>query len=117
MWLDDANDIELAWCYQHACCLIATSKDEGYGLPLVEAAHYGVPIICSDIPVFREVAQGYADYFKVWDSSALADIIKQWLNSNEHPDSKNIKIYSWAEVTKIFMEIVNGEREPYKIIK
>jgi glycosyltransferase involved in cell wall biosynthesis len=33
---------------------------EGYGLPIVEALSLGTPVICSDIPVFREVGQDKA---------------------------------------------------------
>ena len=39
------------------------SEGEGFGLPLIEAAQYGLPIIARDIPVFREVAGENAYYF------------------------------------------------------
>jgi glycosyltransferase involved in cell wall biosynthesis len=34
---------------------LTTSHDEGLGLPLLELQHAGIPIVASDIPVFREV--------------------------------------------------------------
>lgn len=38
--------------------LISTSHDEGLGLPLLEAQYAGLPVIASDIPVYREVLRG-----------------------------------------------------------
>ncbi len=36
---------------------ISTSHDEGLGLPLLEVQYAGLPVIASDIPVFREVLE------------------------------------------------------------
>jgi len=41
--------------YLMADLLLMTSKDEGFGLPLIEAGMLKLPIACSDIPPFLEV--------------------------------------------------------------
>ena len=38
-----------------ATALVTASRDEGFGIPLVEAMGLGTPVVASDIPVFREV--------------------------------------------------------------
>ena len=42
--------------YKRAAAVVCPSVYEGFGLPLVEAMAAGTPLVCSDIPVFREVA-------------------------------------------------------------
>lgn len=46
---------DLPGLYQAATMLVFPSKLEGFGLPLIEAASVGLPILASDIPVFREI--------------------------------------------------------------
>ncbi|MDW3137690.1 glycosyltransferase family 4 protein [Vibrio sp. 1288] len=48
---------------------------EGFGLVVAEALALEVPIVCSDIPVFKEVAGNTAFMFKTGDSSSLANAI------------------------------------------
>ena len=117
LWIENASDEELRWAYAHADALIAASKDEGFGLPLVEAAHFGLPIICSDISIFREVTQGNADYFKVMDAGDLARCISEWLEAKVHPDSGKIRIYTWQESAQEILDIIDGKVEPYKVLE
>lgn len=67
----DASDAELAALYQHAGALIFASHYEGFGLPLVEAMHQGLPVIASDIPVFQEIGGDYPAYFHVGSAEDL----------------------------------------------
>ncbi|MCK9535734.1 MAG: glycosyltransferase [Pseudomonas sp.] len=45
---------DIASFYQDIDLLLVPSLQEGQGLVLQEAIHYGVPVICSDLPVFKE---------------------------------------------------------------
>lgn len=54
------SDAELAGLLCHARALLLPSLAEGFGLPLVEALAVGTPVIASDLPVLREIAQGAA---------------------------------------------------------
>jgi glycosyltransferase involved in cell wall biosynthesis len=41
--------------YKHAALLVTLSEHEMFGVPVIEALHYGVPVVCNDIPALREV--------------------------------------------------------------
>ena len=43
--------------YKHALMYAFPSLYEGFGIPIIDAQAFGVPVICSDISVFREVAR------------------------------------------------------------
>jgi glycosyltransferase involved in cell wall biosynthesis len=55
-----APDPVLRTLYERAAVLACPSLYEGFGLPLIEAMAAGTPVVCSDIPVFREVAANAA---------------------------------------------------------
>ena len=71
----DAGDAALDHAYRQATALIMTSNAEGFGLPIVEAFQRGLPVLCSDIPVFREVGGAGAGFFDVDDPADLARLL------------------------------------------
>lgn len=117
LWVQNASDGEVQWAYRHCSALIYPPKIEGLGLPLLEAAHFNLPILCSDIPVFREVVKEYGNYFRVNDSEALRKAILEWLSSREHPESKLIRRYRWKDTAKEVLDILHGRVNPYYRIK
>lgn len=71
-WIMDASNADLAHAYARCACLLQASDAEGFGLPIVEAARAGKPLLLSDIAVFREIAGASATYFAAGDAQALA---------------------------------------------
>lgn len=68
----DVGDAELRSLYRRASALVLPSVYEGFGLPLIEALSQSLPVICSDLPVFREVAGDGATFFDPRDVSMMA---------------------------------------------
>lgn len=99
-WLESISDQYLREIYNVGDCLIAASYGEGFGLPLIEAAQYGVPIVARDIPVFREVAGENAEYFATNKSVELAEFLECWLGRkrlNRHVTVSNMTWMSWNQ--------------------
>lgn len=65
-------DDELAWLYANAALTVSLSLDEGFGMPCVEAARFGSPLLVSDIAVYRETVGDYATFVDPLDSRAAA---------------------------------------------
>lgn len=56
--MDKCSDEELASLLKGARALLLPSRAEGFGLPMVEAFQLGVPVLASDIDIFREIGGG-----------------------------------------------------------
>jgi glycosyltransferase involved in cell wall biosynthesis len=69
------DDETLATWYAHADFYVAPSLTEGFCLPVVEAQKHGVPVVCSDIDVLREVAGDGALFFDPLDVDDMAATI------------------------------------------
>jgi len=102
-WLRGISDEYLEKIYAASTCLIAASINEGFGLPLIEAARHGLPIIARDIPVFREVAADNAQYFTGETSTDLARALQNWLTlfaRGQHQPSKALNWSTWQQSTE-----------------
>jgi glycosyltransferase involved in cell wall biosynthesis len=106
-WLPGISDEMLDQVYRGARALLAASTGEGFGLPLIEAAQYGVPIIARDIPVFREVAGESAYYFRGEDADSLANALHAWLACGDAvPRSVGIQLLSWHDSSRQLLDIL-----------
>ena len=102
-WLKGISDEYLDRVYQASTCLVAASINEGFGLPLIEAARHGIPVIARDIPVFREVAGDAAYYFHAENGEQLAAALKEWLRQHSlgtAPPSKGMRWSTWQQSTE-----------------
>lgn len=110
LWLNNPTDAEIIYCYQHADALLFPTITEGFGLPLIEAAEYGLPIICSDLPVLREIAAEFATYFPAGSSQQLAQALRDWLNQPEHPDSARMPRLTWQQSAGQLLDIILNDK-------
>ncbi len=70
--LSGLDDAAVAALLDRCHALLMPSRAEGFGLPLTEAAARGVPVICSPLPVAREILGDYARYLSADDHRAWA---------------------------------------------
>jgi len=88
--------------YLIADLLLMTSKDEGFGLPLLEAGMIKLPIACSDIPPFKELGEGLC-FFQLDESPLfIAGRIIEYLGrTNTHKMFRNVMgKYIWDVICR-----------------
>jgi glycosyltransferase involved in cell wall biosynthesis len=75
-----------------ARALLMPSFAEGYGLPVIEALTAGVPVIASDIPVFREICGDRATLISPLNGEAWLEAIRAQANAQRRPTSAAVSI-------------------------
>lgn len=109
IYMGAVSDEELNREYNTSDALIFASIAEGFGLPIIEAAQYGIPLIISGIPVFKEIAEDHAIYFEPQNSHSLVKAIekhKQLVSENKMPSSTQIKYNTWNQAYHQLMSVV-----------
>lgn len=99
-------DEELVALYQEAEAYLFPSLSEGFGLPGLEAMAVGLPVLASNIPVFKEVYQKAAQFFDPLDSEDIAQKIKDLLTNQilqknlTRAGFELVKQFSWEKMAK-----------------
>lgn len=81
------DDGELRWLYEEATLFVIPSSTEGFCLPLAEALTLSCPVVCSDIPIFKEVGSETCTYFQL-SSDPIVNLATAIIRSMETSCSK-----------------------------
>jgi glycosyltransferase involved in cell wall biosynthesis len=90
------SDGALRWLYEQCRLFVFPSLDEGFGLPVVEAAVCRAPMVLSDIPAFRELAPAAA-FFDPYDEASIGAAIGTELAGEPSPPPP-VSVPTWSEV-------------------
>ena len=106
------SDEDLKNYYHYADLLAFPSLYEGFGLPPLEAMAAGCRrLLCSDIPVLREIYGDTAVYVDPYDCDAIAKGIEESLRQAGKEDHALLAKYNWdvcaGEYEKIFEQILS----------
>ena len=77
--IPDPSDDDIARLFGGAKAFVFPSFAEGFGLPPLEAMASGVPVVCSDIPVFREVYGDAVRYVDPNRAESIAEGVREVL--------------------------------------
>jgi glycosyltransferase involved in cell wall biosynthesis len=107
-YVPDTRCLELI---RAATVFLAPSKGEGFDLPPVEAMACGVPVICSDIPVHREILDNCAVFFPALSAEKLTDCIRALVHDRSQrrrlqENGKALaKTFTWKETACRIAEV------------
>ena len=124
-WVDLRSwvpDDELADLYSRATALIVANFVDGFGLPILDAMLVGLPVLVSDIAVYREVAGDVAGYFDPTDIHSIAAALRRavtdpaWLGDLATRGRAHAAQFSWTatatETLAAFQRVLDDPRHP-----
>jgi glycosyltransferase involved in cell wall biosynthesis len=112
---DFLPDAVIADFYRLADALLFPSREEGFGIPIIEAAFSAMPVFCADLPVLRELGGQDVTYFDPdADPQAIARQIAARLNSEATSRwARRAKHnYTWDSIYALHIEPLIHEGTP-----
>ncbi len=97
--------------YRDADLFLFLTRYEGFGLPIVEAQAMDIPVVCSDIPVLREVGGEGACYVDRQDPEAVANALFQLITDRAayaalvHKGAVNRGRFGWDRMARNTLEV------------
>ena len=94
--LINPSDTLLDMLYNKCKSLILLSLDEGFGIPIIEAASRSKKIIISNIPIFREIAPKNSLFLDLEKKNQHIILLNNYLDQKIEFDAQSIfKKWSW----------------------
>src|SRR5699024_9288495 len=110
------SDADYAHLLDEATALVTASKEEGFGLPVIEAMAQGVPVAVSDIPIFREIAAEAAMYFDPDDPQSIAEAITAltdetiWAQQSAAGRTQS-QVFDWSRSAQALIDVIRSVDE------
>ena len=104
---------EILKLYSESIVYVFPSIDEGFGIPLIEAMKSDVPVICSDIEIFKEIGRDSVLYFKASNHIDLHEKLNILINDSDlrkkliKLGKENVKRFNRINFLKEFEKIYN----------
>jgi glycosyltransferase involved in cell wall biosynthesis len=100
------SDAQLRWLYSQCATFVFPSLDEGFGLPILEAAHSGAPMAISAIPAFEEFGD-VGSFFDPRDTDAIAAAVAESMAHGARPDAHHLAArYSWGSTVERIRDLI-----------
>lgn len=107
------TDLQYATELSGAFALVSASKDEGFGIPVVEAMKHGLPLVLSDIPIFREIAQDAALFFDTASPENFANQVQElekpgkWTDASFRSKARGSS-FDWNQSATHLLEVLKN---------
>lgn len=111
VWLEDVSDEFLNELYATCYGVLVASRAEGFGLPLIEAALHGKPVLARDIPVFKELQIAGLSFFNSNTPQGLANAIALWRQTPKDTDRTAPRFPTWQLSATQLLNALDLEHE------
>lgn len=98
----DISEAQKAWFYAHCIGFVFPSLAEGFGLPPIEAMHFGKPVFLSRLTSLPEVGGEAAFYFDSFDGAAMRAVVQAGLAAPDRSASitAHARRFSWPRCAR-----------------
>jgi glycosyltransferase involved in cell wall biosynthesis len=107
MWLPNTSDAQLEQLYQSCSLGLCLSRDEGFGLPLIEMLVRGIPVVANDIAVFREVGGTAPIFVQAREPESVRAGILQAMKGHD-AGSLRIPLRTWKDATVGWLPLLSS---------
>jgi glycosyltransferase involved in cell wall biosynthesis len=104
------SDRERHWYYKNSTAFVFPSIAEGFGLPVIEAMHYGKPVFLSNHTSLPEIGGDAAYYFNNFEPNNMRETFNQGMSSFLKDDmEEKAKLrasqFSWQQTAKSYLDL------------
>ena len=85
---------EKYWYLQHCIAFAFPSLAEGFGLPVIEAMHFGKPVLLSTHTSLPEIGGDLASYFQNFEPKHMEEVAMKAIQN--HTENKSKAYQQWA---------------------
>lgn len=108
--LTDVSDAQKAWLYASCAGFLFPSLTEGFGLPPIEAMHFGTPTFLSDRTSLPEVGGEAAYFFRRFDAAHMRQVVEAGLADARHAGRadairRHAASFSWDACTDRYLAL------------
>jgi len=107
------DDADLPRLFADAECFVMPSLAEGFGIPVLEAMHYGAPVACSDIGALAEVGGEIAVYFDPASPQRIAEGIERRLATDRREaveaGFQRAERFTWERTAQLTLEAIRSD--------
>ena len=115
-FLNGASDEAYQSALRDAFALVSASRDEGFGLPVVEAQAVGTPVVLADTPIFREIGGDPAGFF---DPDGVASFVAAVRELEDPTEWRRRSLasaawsqrYSWPDAARQLLDVLREAAE------
>ena len=106
----DVSEAQKAWLYAHCQGFLFPSLAEGFGLPPIEAMHFGKPVFLSRLTSLPEVGGDAAYYFDHFEPRHMRSVVEAGLARHQQPGRReavtaHARSFSWARCADAHIEL------------
>lgn len=112
--LNSVSQEELAAYYQKSTLFIYPSLAEGFGIPPIEAAAMGIPVLCSNATAMSDFTFFKRGLFNPEDKEELKEKISDVLYQRDEIQIENIRshvlrVYDWNAIAGRYLQMIREE--------